>query len=108
MSETKNKPSSTEPPDLRAASPLVAVVMGSKSDWETMRHADEILTQFEVPHECRIVSAKNKRTRCYGIRCREGDHLTRLDHRRARQRPTRTDVCHCRAAHGLSRPYLLA
>ena len=39
------------------ASPLVAVIMGSKSDWETMRHADELLTQFEVPHECRIVSA---------------------------------------------------
>lgn len=37
--------------------PLVAVIMGSKSDWETMRHAAEILTQFEVPHECRIVSA---------------------------------------------------
>ena len=36
---------------------LVGVVMGSKSDWETMRHADEILTQFEVPHECRVVSA---------------------------------------------------
>jgi 5-(carboxyamino)imidazole ribonucleotide mutase len=37
--------------------PLVAVIMGSKSDWETMRHADEILRQFGVPHECRIVSA---------------------------------------------------
>ena len=37
--------------------PLVAVVMGSKSDWETMRHADEMLTRFGVPHECRIVSA---------------------------------------------------
>lgn len=37
--------------------PLVAVIMGSKSDWETMRHADEVLTQFGVPHECRIVSA---------------------------------------------------
>jgi 5-(carboxyamino)imidazole ribonucleotide mutase len=36
---------------------LVAVIMGSKSDWETMRHADEVLTQFGVPHECRIVSA---------------------------------------------------
>jgi 5-(carboxyamino)imidazole ribonucleotide mutase len=36
---------------------LVAVIMGSKSDWETMRHADEMLTQFGVPHECRIVSA---------------------------------------------------
>jgi len=37
--------------------PLVAVIMGSKSDWETMRHTDEILSQFDVPHECRIVSA---------------------------------------------------
>src|SRR4030095_10190104 len=37
--------------------PLVAVIMGSKSDWETMRHADEILTQFGAPHECRIISA---------------------------------------------------
>ena len=37
--------------------PQVAVIMGSKSDWETMRHADEILTQFNVPHECRIISA---------------------------------------------------
>jgi|SRR5579871_3034538 5-(carboxyamino)imidazole ribonucleotide mutase len=36
---------------------LVAVIMGSKSDWETMRHADEALTRFGVPHECRIVSA---------------------------------------------------
>ncbi|MFL6229641.1 MAG: 5-(carboxyamino)imidazole ribonucleotide mutase [Pyrinomonadaceae bacterium] len=31
--------------------------MGSKSDWETMRHADEVLTRFNVAHECRVVSA---------------------------------------------------
>src|ERR671912_951092 len=37
--------------------PLVAVIMGSKSDWTTMRHADEVLTAFGVPHECRVVSA---------------------------------------------------
>ena len=37
--------------------PLVGVIMGSKSDWETMQNAAEILTQFGVPHECRIVSA---------------------------------------------------
>jgi 5-(carboxyamino)imidazole ribonucleotide mutase len=43
--------------DARGAQPLVAVVMGSKSDWETMRHADEVLTKFDVPHECRVVSA---------------------------------------------------
>jgi 5-(carboxyamino)imidazole ribonucleotide mutase len=40
-----------------AMKPLVAVIMGSKSDWETMRHADEMLSRFDVPHECRIVSA---------------------------------------------------
>jgi 5-(carboxyamino)imidazole ribonucleotide mutase len=37
--------------------PLVAILMGSKSDWETMRHAAETLTRFEVPHECRVISA---------------------------------------------------
>jgi 5-(carboxyamino)imidazole ribonucleotide mutase len=37
--------------------PLVGVIMGSKSDWETMRHASDTLTRLEVPHECRIVSA---------------------------------------------------
>jgi len=37
--------------------PLVAVIMGSKSDWETMRQADEVLAKFEVPHECRVLSA---------------------------------------------------
>jgi 5-(carboxyamino)imidazole ribonucleotide mutase len=31
--------------------------MGSKSDWETMRRADEVLTEFGVAHECRVVSA---------------------------------------------------
>jgi 5-(carboxyamino)imidazole ribonucleotide mutase len=39
------------------AQPLVAIIMGSKSDWETMRHADDILTQFDVAHQCHIVSA---------------------------------------------------
>ncbi len=43
--------------DTSTAEPLVAVIMGSKSDWETMRHAQDILTQFDVPHECQIVSA---------------------------------------------------
>jgi 5-(carboxyamino)imidazole ribonucleotide mutase len=37
--------------------PLVGIIMGSKSDWETMRHAAETLEQFGVPHEARIVSA---------------------------------------------------
>lgn len=37
--------------------PLVAVIMGSKSDWQTMRHADETLSQFGVAHETRVLSA---------------------------------------------------
>jgi 5-(carboxyamino)imidazole ribonucleotide mutase len=37
--------------------PLVGVIMGSKSDWETMKLADDVLSRFDVPHECRVVSA---------------------------------------------------
>lgn len=37
--------------------PLVGIIMGSQSDWETMKHADQLLLQFGVAHECRIVSA---------------------------------------------------
>src|SRR5215472_7631207 len=40
-----------------AGQALVAVIMGSKSDWETMRQADEVLTRFDVAHECRVLSA---------------------------------------------------
>ncbi len=39
------------------ATPLVAIIMGSTSDWETLRHAAEMLEKFGVPHECRVVSA---------------------------------------------------
>jgi 5-(carboxyamino)imidazole ribonucleotide mutase len=42
---------------MSADSPLVAVIMGSRSDWETMAHAVEVLREFEIPHEARIVSA---------------------------------------------------
>jgi 5-(carboxyamino)imidazole ribonucleotide mutase len=41
----------------KSSEPLVGVVMGSQSDWETMRHASELLQQFAVSHECRVVSA---------------------------------------------------
>jgi 5-(carboxyamino)imidazole ribonucleotide mutase len=37
--------------------PLVGIVMGSDSDWDTMQHASRRLTEFEVPHESRVVSA---------------------------------------------------
>ena len=37
--------------------PLVAIIMGSTSDWETMKNASDILNDFQVPHECQVVSA---------------------------------------------------
>jgi 5-(carboxyamino)imidazole ribonucleotide mutase len=39
------------------APPIVGVIMGSTSDWETMKHAAEVLERFGVPHERRVVSA---------------------------------------------------
>ena len=39
------------------AHPLVVVIMGSKSDWDVMRQADEVLSKFGVEHECRVLSA---------------------------------------------------
>ena len=43
--------------ETRGSKSLVSVIMGSKSDWETMRHADEMLTEFGVAHECHVMSA---------------------------------------------------
>ncbi|MEX1204595.1 MAG: 5-(carboxyamino)imidazole ribonucleotide mutase [Dongiaceae bacterium] len=42
---------------MQSGPPVVGIVMGSQSDWETMRHAAEILDALGVPHETRIVSA---------------------------------------------------
>ena len=39
------------------AKPLVAVIMGSTSDWDTMQHAVQVLKDFDVPHEKHVVSA---------------------------------------------------
>ena len=40
-----------------SAAPVVGVVMGSSSDWETMQHAVQVLTEFGIAHEARVVSA---------------------------------------------------
>ena len=40
-----------------AGDPLVGVIMGSQSDWETMRNAARVLADMGIPHECRVVSA---------------------------------------------------
>jgi 5-(carboxyamino)imidazole ribonucleotide mutase len=39
------------------SNPLVVVLMGSKSDWDVMSQADKTLTEFGIPHECRVLSA---------------------------------------------------
>jgi len=56
MIETEEKTENSTRND-EGARPLVAVIMGSKSDWETMQHTDDMLTRFQVPHECRVISA---------------------------------------------------
>jgi 5-(carboxyamino)imidazole ribonucleotide mutase len=56
-SSKTGKGSETRNPKSAIQNPLVAVIMGSKSDWDTMRHADETLTEFGVAHECRVISA---------------------------------------------------
>ena len=55
-SSTDPRPLSPDPSS-DSSLPLVAVIMGSTTDWETMRHADEVLTRFQVLHECQVVSA---------------------------------------------------
>jgi len=53
------------PPPTAQTPPLVGVIMGSTSDWETMRHAAEVLEQLGVAHECRVVSAHRTPDRMY-------------------------------------------
>ena len=43
--------------EIRNSRPLVLVIMGSKSDWETMRNASQTLADFGIAHECRVLSA---------------------------------------------------
>src|ERR1044071_2118116 len=42
---------------MTAMTPLVAILMGSQSDWETMKHAADTLTELGVPHEAKVISA---------------------------------------------------
>jgi 5-(carboxyamino)imidazole ribonucleotide mutase len=45
--------------------PLVGIIMGSKSDWDTMRHAADLLEKLGVPHETKVVSAHRTPKRLY-------------------------------------------
>ena len=51
------RPDATPGPEPAAGPVLAGVVMGSESDWATMRRCAEVLSEFEVAHECRVVSA---------------------------------------------------
>ncbi len=51
--------------EVNSPQPRVGVIMGSTSDWETMRHAAEILARLGVAHETRVVSAHRTPTRMY-------------------------------------------
>ncbi|WP_424813109.1 5-(carboxyamino)imidazole ribonucleotide mutase [Roseococcus sp. YIM B11640] len=52
-------------PHDKDSAPRVGVIMGSRSDWETMRHADETLTALGIAHECKVVSAHRTPVRLY-------------------------------------------
>ena len=54
---TKTKASKSSKSANRNSQSLVAVIMGSKSDWDTMRATSETLAKFGVAHECRVMSA---------------------------------------------------
>jgi len=48
-----------------SSKPVVGIIMGSQSDWETMRHAADVLRELRVPHETRVVSAHRTPKRLY-------------------------------------------
>jgi 5-(carboxyamino)imidazole ribonucleotide mutase len=53
----KQRPAKNPKSEIRNSKFLVGVIMGSKSDWETMRATSETLDRFDVAHECRVMSA---------------------------------------------------
>ncbi len=51
------KKSKVQSANSEVETPLVSIIMGSTSDWETMKNASDILNDFDVAHECKVVSA---------------------------------------------------
>jgi 5-(carboxyamino)imidazole ribonucleotide mutase len=47
------------------SAPKIGIIMGSRSDWDTMRHAAEMLKALDVPHECCVISAHRTPDRLY-------------------------------------------
>ena len=50
---------------MNEARPLIGIIMGSRSDWDTMQEASAILLALDVPHECKVVSAHRTPDRLY-------------------------------------------
>ncbi len=48
-----------------STAPIIGIIMGSRSDWETMREASSVLATLGVPHECKVVSAHRTPDRLY-------------------------------------------
>jgi len=55
--KSENKSKRNLKSEIQNPKSLVGIIMGSQSDWDTMRNASETLTQFGVPHECKVISA---------------------------------------------------
>ena len=66
--------------------PLVGIIMGSRSDWETMRHAAETLDALGVAHETKVVSAHRTPERLYDYAAGAAGARPQGDHRRRRRR----------------------
>ena len=76
----------------KAATPLVGIIMGSQSDWETMKEAALILDALDVPHETRIVSA-------HRTPARMAEYAATARERRAEVAKTIEDVLRGRVVH---------
>ena len=71
----------------------VAIIMGSQSDWATMKHAADTLTALKIPYEAKIVSAHRTPRRLYDFATQCAQERLQGDHRRRRRRraPARHD-----------------
>jgi 5-(carboxyamino)imidazole ribonucleotide mutase len=63
--KAKKKARAAETPTKFGAKPLVGIIMGSTSDWDTMRHTAAVLAELRVPFEARVVSAHRTPDRLY-------------------------------------------
>ena len=82
------------------AKPVVGIIMGSRSDWPTLKAAAEVLDALKVPYETKVVSAHRTPKRLYDYASERAERGLEGDHRRRRRRraPSRHDRLDDRAA----------